>query len=151
MKAWQFTGTHQPLVKVEKPEPVAGPGQVKIAVKAAGLCHSDVGILEDPKWRSIMPNLPITPGHEIAGVIEALGAGVTGYSPGDRVCVWPMADKPGYLIDGGFGDKVIVSPRSLIRIPDGVSFELAATATDAGMTSHGAVMTRGQLQPGEKG
>jgi propanol-preferring alcohol dehydrogenase len=150
MKAWHFTGPHQPLVRTERSEPSVEPGQVRIAVKAAGLCHSDVGILEDEKWLSIIPNLPITPGHEIAGVIDEVGAGVTAYASGDRVCVWPMLERPGYAIDGGFGEKVVVSTQSLIRIPDGVPFEFAATATDAGMTSHGAVMTRGGLRPGER-
>jgi propanol-preferring alcohol dehydrogenase len=97
-----------------------------------------------------MPNLPLTPGHEIAGVIDAVGPEVAGYAVGDRVCVWPMFEGHGYTVDGGFGEKVISAEGSLIRIPDGVSFEFAATATDAGMTSHSAVMTRGGLKPGEK-
>jgi propanol-preferring alcohol dehydrogenase len=150
MKAWNFTGTHQPLVQATKPEPAPGAGMVKIAVKAAGLCHSDVGILEDEKWIDIILNLPVTPGHEIADLVESVGPGVTDYGPGDRVCVWPIYDFPGYRTDGGFGEKVIVSKESLIRIPDEVPFEWAAVATDAGMTSHIAVMGRGAMRRGEK-
>lgn len=150
MKAWHFTGTHQPLVKAEVPEPSPGPGQVKIDVKAAGLCHSDVGILEDEKWLALIPSLPITPGHEVAGVVEEVGEGVTDYAVGDRVAVWPMRVSVGYGVHGGFGEKVVAETEGLVRIPDNVSFAMAATSTDAGMTSHGAVMTRGGLQRGEK-
>ena len=58
MKAWQFTNTHEPLVLNEVPEPTAGEGEVVLEMKAAGLCHSDVGLLEDEGWR-----LPHHPGR----------------------------------------------------------------------------------------
>ncbi|AGP31042.1 zinc-binding dehydrogenase [Corynebacterium terpenotabidum] len=152
MKAWNFTGTHQPFTKVEVEQPTPGPGQILIEMKAAGLCHSDVGILEDEKWLDIM-DLPAIPGHEIAGVVAAVGDDATGYSVGDRVCVWPMgtAGKAyGYGRGGGWGEYVVADIDDVIRIPEGVPFELAAAATDAGMTSFGAVMEAGKLQKGEK-
>lgn len=152
MKAWHFTGTHQPFTKVEVEKPTPGSGQILIEMKAAGLCHSDVGILEDEKWLDIM-ELPAIPGHEIAGVVSALGDDNTGYSVGDRVCVWPMgtAGKAyGYGRGGGWGEYVVADIEDVLPIPDGVPFELAAAATDAGMTSYGAVMEAGKLQKGEK-
>lgn len=152
MKAWHFTGTHQPFVQVEVDQPTPGPGQILIQVKAAGLCHSDVGIMEDEKWLDIM-SLPATPGHEIAGIVTAVGDAHTGYAVGDRVCVWPMgtAGKAyGYGRAGGWGEYVVADSEDVLPIPDCVEFQLAAAATDAGMTSYGAVMEAGKLQAGEK-
>lgn len=152
MKAWQFTGTHQPFTQVEVETPTPGAGQILIEVKAAGICHSDVGILEDEKWMAII-DVPAIPGHEIAGVVTAVGEGVTEFAVGDRACVWPMgtAGKAyGYGRGGGWGEFVVADVEDVLHIPDGVSFELAAAATDAGMTSYGAVMEAGKLQKGEK-
>ena len=87
MRAWQFTTTHAPLVRADVPEPVAGPGQVVISVRAAGLCHSDVGLMEDEGWLSMLAKRPITIGHEVAGLVAEIGAGVTGWQVGDRVGV----------------------------------------------------------------
>lgn len=152
MKAWHFTGTHRPFIQVEVDTPQPAPGQILIETKAAGLCHSDVGILEDEKWLSII-ELPAIPGHEIAGVVARVGDPNTGYAVGDRVCVWPMgtAGKPyGYGRPGGWGEYVVADIEDVLRIPDGVPFELAAASTDAGMTSYGAVMEAGKLREGEK-
>lgn len=60
MKAWQLTNTHEPLVLNEVPEPTAGEGEVVLEMKAAGLCHSDVGLLEDEGWLSMLAKRPIT-------------------------------------------------------------------------------------------
>lgn len=149
MRAWHFVGTHQPFERVDIPEPTAGPGKVVIDVKAAGLCHSDVGILEDEKWLASMKELPVVPGHETAGAISELGDGVTDWSVGDPVAVWPMEDFPGYMVNGAWEEKAEVSPNSLVAIPEGVSFAQAAAATDAGMTSVGALST-GEVEPGMK-
>lgn len=54
MKSWRFTGTNEPLQLAELPEPTAGPGQVVVDVKAAGICHTDVGILTDPGWMTML-------------------------------------------------------------------------------------------------
>lgn len=146
MRAWQFVGTHKAFERVDIEEPKAGPGKVVVDVKAAGLCHSDVGILEDEKWLATMKDLPVVPGHETAGVISEVGEDVTDWKVGDRVAVWPMAELMGYMVDGAWEDRAAVSADALIAIPDEVSFSQAAAATDAGMTSVGALSTAGVEQ-----
>ena len=152
MRAWQFTNTHEPLVLADVPVPVAGPGQVVLDVVSAGLCHSDVGVLEDEGWLPFLPNRPVTMGHEVAGVVAEVGDGVTEWSVGDRVGVCPMtrAGAPGYGYDGGFADKIVVDQITLVRMPDNVPFALGAAGTDAGMTSHHAVMATGRVVAGTK-
>lgn len=151
MKAWQFTNTHEPLVLVDVPEPTAGPGQVVLAMKAAGLCHSDVGLLEDEGWLSMLAKRPITIGHENAGVVAEVGEGVTGFQVGDRVGVCPTtaAGAPGYSFDGGFAERMALPAEALVPLPDAVDFVLGAAATDAGMTSHAAVITNGGVTAGD--
>ncbi len=151
MKAWQFTNTHEPLVLNEVPEPTAGPGEVVLEMKAAGICHSDVGLLTDEGWLSMLAKRPITIGHENSGVVAEVGEGVTEYQVGDRVGVCPTtaAGAPGYSFDGGFAPKMAVPAEALVPLPDGVDFVLGAAATDAGMTSHAAVVTQGGLQKGQ--
>jgi propanol-preferring alcohol dehydrogenase len=124
MKAWQFTHTHNPLARVDLPVPQPGPGKVLVAVKAVGICHSDVGLFEDEKWLNML-NLPIVPGHEIAGEIVSVA------------------------INGGFGEYVVALADGLVRVPDSVSLELAVFA-EPGMTAHAAVVTAGQVSAGQK-
>lgn len=152
MKAWQFTNTHEPLVLNEVEEPSASAGGVVVDVKAAGLCHSDVGMLEDEGWLVTLAKRPITLGHEVAGVISEVGEGVTDWKVGDRVglCPTTSAGAPGYAFDGGFAPKVAVDQEALVRIPDNVSYLYGAAGTDAGMTSHHAVIVNGQVTKGTK-
>ncbi|MGA3154481.1 MAG: alcohol dehydrogenase catalytic domain-containing protein [Streptosporangiaceae bacterium] len=86
MRAYQMTGWQQPpeFRDVEVPEP--GPGQVLIKVAGAGACHSDLHLMEWPPGTFDFP-LPFTLGHENAGWVEALGAGVEGFRVGDAVAV----------------------------------------------------------------
>ena len=152
MKAWQFTNTNEPLVLSEVAEPSPGPGEVVLEIKAAGLCHSDVGAMTDPSWLSVIPVRPIVIGHEVAGVVCALGEGVTNVRIGERYGVWPMgaAGAPGYARDGGFTYLHRVAVADLVAVPAGLSFELAAMGTDAGMTSYHAVITQGAVRSGDK-
>ena len=153
MKAWQFHYTNKPLERADIPEPTPGPGEVVLDIKAAGLCHSDVGVLDDEGWLATIPNLPVVMGHEIGGVVSAVGEGVTEVSVGDRVGVCPTAASPGapgYVRDGGFTEKHVCLPGDLVPMPDGMTFEHAALGTDAGMTSYHAVMTVGGLEAGQK-
>ena len=149
MRAWMFHATHQPFERVDIEEPTAGPGKVVVDVKAAGLCHSDVGILEDPKWLANMTP-PVVPGHETAGVISEVGEGVTDWQVGDKVAVWPMIGPFGYNVNGGWEDRAEADTEQLVRIPEGVTFAQAAAATDAGMTSSGAVFGTGGAKKGDK-
>lgn len=152
MRAWQFTNTHEPLTLAEVDEPKAGPGQVVIDVKSAGLCHSDVGLMEDEGWLALLAKRPITIGHEVAGVISEVGEGVTEWKVGDRVgfCPTTEAGAPGYAFDGGFAPKAAIDQVALVRIPDNVSYSFGAAGTDAGMTSHHAVIATGQVKAGDK-
>src|SRR5690554_4137512 len=153
MKAWQFTKTHEPLVLNDIDEPVAGPGEVVLDVKASGLCHSDVGVLEDEGWLALLPVLPVTMGHEVAGVVAEVGEGVTNVKVGDRVGVCPTGPSgvsPGYSRDGGFQPRHLAPASDLVAMPEGLSFELAAAGTDAGMTSYHAVVTMGGVKAGDK-
>ncbi|MDI2097413.1 zinc-binding dehydrogenase [Ruicaihuangia caeni] len=152
MKAWQFTGTNKPLELNEVPEPTAGPGQVVVEVKAAGVCHSDVSAIDDPGWMALFPTLPRTMGHENAGVIVEVGEGMDQWKVGDRVGLAPVmsdGDALGYgKWDGGFAHKLVATADNLVRLPDEVPFDLGAMATDAGLTAYHAIMTVGGAKPG---
>jgi propanol-preferring alcohol dehydrogenase len=152
MQAWRFTSTNEPLVLAEIEEPTPGPGDVVLDVKAAGLCHSDVGAMTDPSWLDVIPERPIVMGHEIAGVVRAVGDGVAGVDIGDRVGVWPMGatGAPGYARNGGFTYAHRVPVDDVVPMPDGLTFELAAIGTDAGMTSYHAVMAQGAVRAGQR-
>lgn len=150
MKAWLFNGPNQPLELIERPDPQPGTGQVVIDVKAAGLCHSDVGFMEGA-ISSHLGHIPIILGHEVAGVVSSIGEGVSGFAVGDRVLpMGPGGSAVGFDIDGGYAEKCLVNAAGLIPIPDEVSFIQGATATDAGQTSYGAVMITGRMKPKQK-
>jgi alcohol dehydrogenase, propanol-preferring len=152
MRAWQFTNTREPLGLNDVAEPAAAPGTVVLDVQAAGLCHTDVGVLEDERWLAYLAKRPITMGHEVAGVIAAVGEGVDGWHVGDRVGVCPTtpAGAPGFAYDGGFADQAVVDAQTLVRVPDAVPIALAAAGTDAGMTSYQAVIVKGRVKAGDK-
>lgn len=149
MHGWEFTTTHEPLRRVQRPSPVAAPGEVVIDVKASGLCHTDVGILDDPGWLEMVTLRPVILGHEIAGTVSALGSGVEGLAIGDRVGVNPSSGtRPGYIRDGGYAEKTTARAKDLVLIPEAVSFAAAAAGTDAGMTSYHAVKVAGRVTAG---
>jgi propanol-preferring alcohol dehydrogenase len=154
MKAWQFTGTDKPLELNEVPEPHAGPGQVVVQVKAAGVCHSDVTALDDAGWMPLFSELPRTMGHENAGVIIEVGEGMDHWKVGDRVGLAPVmsdGDALGYgKWDGGFGPQLLATDDNLVKLPDEVSFELGSMATDAGLTAYHAIMAVGGAKAGMK-
>ena len=119
------------------PEPLAG--QARVAVKASSLNFPDILIVQN-KYQ-FKPPLPFVPGSEFAGVVEAVGDGVTNVKPGDRVAA--MAGT------GGFGSHAIVAADKLMLLPEGMSFEHgAAFLMTYGTTQH-ALLDRGQLKAGE--
>ncbi|MEV8393590.1 MULTISPECIES: zinc-binding dehydrogenase [unclassified Streptomyces] len=152
MRSWRFHGTGKRLTLEELEVPHAGPGEVVVDIKAAGLCHSDVGALYDPQWMTSFPRIPMTLGHENAGIISEAGEGMELWKVGDRVGlapVMPDGDAIGYgAWDGGYGPKVRATGANLVRLPDELSFELGAMATDAGITSYHAMVTVGRLKKG---
>ncbi|OBI16064.1 alcohol dehydrogenase catalytic domain-containing protein [Mycobacterium sp. E2497] len=150
MKAWQLTAVNEPLRYVERDDPTPGPGQVVIDVRAAGICHSDVGFI-DGTLTALLPHLPMILGHEVAGVVGEIGPDVSEVKAGDRVVIGgPESFAPGWATDGGFATKCLAEARGLIILPDTVDFSQGATATDAGQTAYGAVMDVGKLQAGER-
>lgn len=123
----------------EVAEPVPSPGEVLVTVTAVGLNFFDTLVLRD-KYQ-FTPRLPSSPGGEIAGVVEALGEGVTGFSPGQRV----MA----YVGGNGCRERITVKASSLIPIPDGVSDDVAAGVSITYGTAMHGFKDRANLQPGE--
>jgi D-arabinose 1-dehydrogenase-like Zn-dependent alcohol dehydrogenase len=153
MRAVQVTRAGGPLELVEREIPSPGPGQVRVRVEANGICHSDVLTKE-----GLFPGIayPRVPGHEVAGVVDAVGDNVEGWTKGDRVGIgWhgghcgrcdqcrrgnfrfcilsPLIT--GISYDGGYADYVIAPAVALARIPDGLSFVEAAPLMDAGVTT----------------
>lgn len=155
MKGWLFTKTHDPLVLIEKPDPVAGPKQVVVDIKASGLCHSDVSAMEHESWMGLIRGAPLLLGHECAGVVESVGEEVTSVKPGDRVGVYLFSDRAanesiGYTRDGGYATKILIEESQCVHMPDEVTFEQGAAATDAGQTSYHAIFTVGGAKAGMK-
>lgn len=147
-------------------DPVAGPGEVVVRVRGVGLNHLDVDIREGVS-RFPVP-LPHTVGYEAAGEVEALGDGVTGWEPGDRVLVYfwspckncrfcntghPALCKNGRFtsIDspGAFAEKMVVPVETLITLPDAIDFRIGAGTYVAFGTAWHMLFTRGRLKAGE--
>ncbi|ODP38728.1 NADPH:quinone oxidoreductase [Sphingomonas turrisvirgatae] len=132
-------GGPETLTINELPDPVAKPGEVLVAVKACAINYPDVIIIED-KYQ-FKPPRPFAPGGEIAGVVEAVGEGVAGWQPGDRVIAsigW-----------NGLAQKVAVEQRRLYRLPEGKSFEQGAALLMTYGTSIHALLDRGHLKAGD--
>ncbi len=121
------------------PDPVAGAGEVLIDIRAAGVNFPDVLIIQ--KKYQMQPPLPFTPGAEIAGVVRAVGEGVSHVKPGDSVIAFAGL--------GGFAQAVSVKAELVVPMPPGVSFELAAAFSLAYGTSWHAVRDRAALKAGE--
>jgi propanol-preferring alcohol dehydrogenase len=156
----------QPLVVKEVPVPTPGPGQALIEIFATGVCHTDLHAA-DGDW-PIRPTPPFIPGHEGAGVVVALGPGVTHLKEGDRVgtawlfsacghcdyCLagWetlcPEQQNSGYSVNGSFAEYAVGQADYLGRLPKNVSFVDVAPILCAGVTTYkGLKMT--EARPGE--
>jgi NADPH2:quinone reductase len=141
MKALLSTkpGPPESLELSDLPDPVAGEGEVVIAVKAAGVNFPDSLIIED-KYQ-FKPERPFAPGGEVAGVIESVGAGVTHVKPGQRVI--------GSIGWGGFAEKVKAQAARVLPIPDAMPFDEASAFILTYGTSYYALKDRGLLKAGE--
>ena len=134
----QFGGP-ETLEVADIESPVAGPGEVVIAVRAAGLNFFDTLIIQN-KYQ-FKPDLPFSPGAEIAGEVKSLGDGVEGLQVGDRV----MA----YSVWGGVRAEIAISQEAVIAMPDGLDFITAAGLIVTYGTSLHALQDRADMQPGE--
>ena len=120
-------------------DPVAGAGEVVVAMRACALNFFDTLITRDRY--QFKPERPFSPGGEIAGIVESLGDGVTGVAVGDRVIA--------YLKWGGAREKVVVPAGDLVAMPDGLDFVTAATLTVTYGTAIHGLADRGAVRPGE--
>ncbi|HVY86602.1 MAG TPA: NADPH:quinone oxidoreductase family protein [Caulobacterales bacterium] len=133
-------GPPETLTLEDAPDPVAGEGEVVIAVKAAGVNYPDGLIIED-KYQ-FKPERPFSPGGEVAGVVDAVGPGVSNFKVGDRVI--------GSIGWGGFAEKVVTTANRIIPIPEAMPFDEASAFILTYGTSYYALKDRGALKPGER-
>ena len=164
MKAIRFVGADQPLQMQEIPIPEIGRSGILVRVKAAGICHSDVhyraGI-------SPVKPVPLTLGHEVAGVVEKIGSHVTNIRVGDRVCIHyniscgncyhcqtgndQFCEKVlmiGHYANGGYAEYIAVPARNAVHLPDEIPFEQGATLMCASATAFHS-LRKSRVKPGE--
>ncbi|MGW4531922.1 alcohol dehydrogenase [Nocardia sp. NPDC004340] len=162
-RAFEVTSSRNfALVEREVRDPL--PGQVRIRVEACGVCHSDVVAVEGMRAD---PLVPVVPGHEIVGVIDAVGVGVTAWTPGTRVGVGFLnghcgeceqcrrgdfvncANQPatGTTVDGGYAEVAYARASGLVRIPEAADPLEVAPLLCAGITMYSALLSSG-ARPG---
>jgi NADPH:quinone reductase-like Zn-dependent oxidoreductase len=132
-------GGPETLELTELADPVAGPGQLLVRVRACAINYPDVLIIED-KYQ-FKPPRPFAPGGEIAGEVEGLGEGVSGWSVGDRLIAM--------LGHGGLAEKVVVAAAAALPLPAERSFEEGSALILTYATSIHALLDRGRLQAGQ--
>ena len=160
MRAMQLDAPGQPLRMIERPLPQPGPGELRIAISACGVCRTDLHVVDG----DILAGLPIVPGHEIVGRIEAAGPGVSGFEPGQRVGVpWlahscgrcpycashreNLCDAPlftGFTRDGGFATHCIADARYCFAIPEVFDDVHAAPLLCAGLIGYRSYRMAGE-------
>lgn len=165
MKAIRFVGPNKPLEMREIPIPEIGDRDVLVKVKAAGICHSDVHYRAGT---SPVRPVPLTLGHEVAGVVAKCGAHVANVKAGDRVCLHYNVTcgdcfhcstgndqfcgkclMIGHYTDGGFAEYIAVPARNAIHLPDEIPFAQGATLMCASATSFHA-LKKSRLKMGER-
>lgn len=164
MKAVRLVHIGQPLQAQELPVPHIGDRDVLIRVLAAGICHSDAHYRAGT---SPVPTLPVTLGHEVAGIVEQAGRQVTTIQPGDRVALHylvtcaacryctagheqfcPTGAMIGKHRDGGYAEYIALPARNAVSLPDAIPFEQGAILMCSSATSFHA-LRKARLQPGE--
>ncbi|MDE2405348.1 MAG: zinc-dependent alcohol dehydrogenase family protein [Sphingomonadales bacterium] len=159
MIAMQLDAPGQPLRRVERPMPEPGPGQIRVRVRACGVCRTDLHVVDG----DIHGTLPIVPGHEIVGTVDALGAGVAGLAVGTRVgvpwlghacghCPWcesgreNLCDDPlftGFTRDGGYASHCLADVRFAFPLPGAFDDVHAAPLLCAGLIGYRAYRMAG--------
>lgn len=164
MKSVRMIEAGKPLQLREIPIPEIGTKDVLVHIRAAGICHSDAHYRAG---RSGMGFLPITLGHEVAGVIEEIGSEVTNVKVGDRVCLHynitcgdcyycstgneqfcDTVKMLGHHVDGGYAEYIAIPARNAIRLPKEIPFEEGATLMCASATALHA-LRKGRIKAGE--
>ena len=164
MRAVRLVEPGHPLVDAEVEGLRVGPHDVEVRIEAAGVCRSDVHYRAGTRP---VPNIPLTPGHEVAGTVTVIGSHVTRTKPGDRVAVHYLLScgvcerclsgleqfcGPGSMIgldrDGGYAEAITVPERNAFPIPDAIPIEVAAIMMCSSATSLHA-LHRGRMKPGE--
>lgn len=164
MRAVRLMAPGRKLENQDIPVPTPGPDDVLIRVKAAGICHSDAHYRAG---KSRVHPLPLTLGHEVAGVVERAGAEVTRLKPGDRVCLHYLAtcgdcsschegseqfcataEMIGKHRDGGYAEYILMPARSVFPLPAEIPFEHGAVMMCSSATSLHA-LNKARLRPGE--
>lgn len=171
MKAVQVVGYGQDLKMAEVPDPViTGPYDVIVRIGGAGVCRTDIHILEGQWAQKSGVELPYTIGHENAGWVHAVGSAVTHVAEGDKVIVHPLitcglcracragddvhcgsSRFPGIDTAGGYAEYLKTSARSVVRIDDSLEPADVAALADAGLTAyHAAAKAARRLRPGDR-
>lgn len=165
MLAARMRAQTRELVLEQVEVPVPGPHEVRVRVRACGICLSDVHLLDGSLG---IPAATVTLGHEAAGEVDLAGGAVAGWRPGERVvvgagracgrcgdCRRGQADACrapeilGVHYDGAWAEYVVVPATALVAVPDGVSIEQAAILADAVSTPYAALVERAGLRPAE--
>jgi len=168
VKAARLYEFNKPLVVETVPDPsIQGPHDVIVRIGGAGLCRTDLHIMEGIWQNKVNVTLPYTLGHENAGWVEEVGPSVKSVSPGDPVILHPLVtcgvcsgcrsgedmycednQFPGLTTNGGFAEYLLTNERALIKLPDGVDPKDVAPFADAGITAYRAAKKAArQLQP----
>lgn len=163
MRAMVFDG-HSPVLQLrELADPRPEPGQLLIDVHACGVCRTDLHVVDGELTQ---PKTPLVPGHEIVGVVAAIGAGVSAFSVGDRVGVpWlgrtcghctycgrgreNLCDAPrftGYTIDGGYAERTVADSRYCFRLPQRYDDREAAPLLCAGLIGYRSLSMAGDAR-----
>ncbi|GAB0114835.1 alcohol dehydrogenase AdhP [Acidisoma sp. C75] len=166
MKAAVVRAFGAPLVIEDVPVPAPGRGELLVKVMACGVCHTDLHAAEGD-W-PVKPRPPFIPGHEVAGVVAAVGPDVSGFRPGDAVGIAWLHDaclsceycetgretlcehqhNTGYSCDGGFAEYAIASAAFAARLPAGVDFAAIAPILCAGVTTYKGLKET-EVRPGQ--
>ena len=133
-------GPPESLVVEDVPAPEPGPGQLRVRVEAAGVNFPDALIIEN-KYQ-FKPDLPFSPGGEVAGTVDAVGSGVEGLAVGDRVVASTTY--------GGFAEQCLADAEKTVRLPPGFDPKVAAAIVIAYGTTWHALFDRGAMTPGDR-